>query len=268
MNLYQDILNSFIKISNDSVGFVDVWRQGKKEVLTKINVNNQIDVVTELDCQIEIKAKEVLNKIFPDFEFIGEEGFKGDFDIFDHNYFIIDPIDGTKPFVDGSKDWGISICAVIDGVPSVALLNIPDKHLLITGVIDEEVKLNGQPVKTDKSSNQKIAISPRQLKMVEECFKDTAYIPQEISALTPKVAAVISGETEAALYFPENGKSASIWDYAAGCFLLKQAGGTMSSITGDELPYSGDGVIHKDGWIASRSVKTYSDIKKLVKIKL
>ncbi len=268
MSLYQDILKLFMRISNESIGFVDAWRRGKKDILIKINVNNQIDVVTELDYQIERNAKKNLNKHYPEFEFVGEEGFKGNFEIFDQNYFIIDPIDGTKAFVKGSKDWGISICAVIDGVPSIALLNIPDKHLLITGIKNEKVCLNGIPIEIKTTVNQKVAISPRQLTMVEKCFKKTSYVPQEMSALTPKVAAVMTGDVEAALYFPENGKSASIWDYAAACFLLEEAGGVMKSFDGNNLPYSGEGTIYRGGWIASRSDKTYSDIKKLVEIKL
>ncbi len=43
--------------------------------------------MTELDFQIEQNAKEVLNREFPNFEFVGEEGFKGGYDIFNNNYF-------------------------------------------------------------------------------------------------------------------------------------------------------------------------------------
>lgn len=266
MNINRHILNSFIKISNESIDLVNKWRLGNQEVLTKVNPNGQLDVVTELDYQIELNAKKFLNKNFPDFEFIGEEGFKGKFEIFDHNYFVIDPIDGTKSLVKGSKDWGISICCVIDGRPTVSLLNIPDKNLLITGIKGKGIQINGLSVTVNDSGNQKIAVSPRQSKMVEKYLIDSIYTPQEISALIPKVASVISGKVGAALYFPEDGKPTSIWDYAAACFLLQEAGGTMKSFNGNSLPYSGEGVIHEGGWIAAGSNETYTKIKKIVEI--
>lgn len=264
MSQNQDILNSFVEISNKSIDLVSKWRQGSQKIMSKVNVNGQADVVTELDCQIEMNAKELLNIRFPNFEFIGEEGFKGNFEVFDHDYFIIDPIDGTKPFVGGSKDWGISICCVIGGIPTVALLNIPDKNLNITGISGKGIRINDEPYKISGNVNREIGVSPRQVSLVEDCFLDSDFVLKKMSALTPKVAAVISGDVDAALYFPESGKSASIWDYAAACFLLQEAGGTMRSFQGSPLPYSGNNVIHKDGWIAAKSDIVFQKVKSFI----
>jgi len=268
MSQNQDILNSFIEISNKSLDLVSKWRQGSQEIMSKVNVNGQTDVVTELDCQIEMNAKELLNIKFPNFEFVGEEGFKGNFEVFSHDYFIIDPIDGTKPFVEGSKDWGISICCVIGGIPTVALLNIPDKNICITGIVGEGVRINGKPYKISSNVNRKVGVSPRQLSLVEDCFLDSDFVLKKMSALTPKVAVVISGEVGSAFYCPEKGKSASIWDYAAACFLLQEAGGMMRSFQGSSMPYSGDNVIHRGGWIAAKSDIVFQKVKSFIDTKL
>ena len=64
MTLEENILTAFLDITNESVIFVNEWRQGNKEILTKININGQSDVVTALDRRIEENAKTILNNYF------------------------------------------------------------------------------------------------------------------------------------------------------------------------------------------------------------
>lgn len=269
MNLEEKILNAFMEITKQSVVFVHEWRQGNKDVLTKININGQSDVVTALDCRIEDNAKDYLNKIFPDFEFVGEEGFSGDYEIFKQNYFVMDPIDGTRPFTEGSSDWSISLCAIIDDKPKVGILMLPDKSLTITAIKEYGLKLNSKQIDLSKfTSSSKIGVSPRQLEKVNATLNKSKFIPNPMSALTPKIAAIISGEIDGAIYYPEVGKSASIWDYAAANFLISEGDGVMKSFTGQNLPYSGAEVIHKDGWIAAKNDVIYDEIKSYIDIEL
>lgn len=267
MNLSERVLASFRDISQQSLDFVKEWRLGRREILIKTNVNGRSDIVTDLDHRIEQNAKVILSKRFPSFGFVGEESFDGWFGVFDHDYFVIDPIDGTRPFVDGGRDWGISICAVMNGIPTVALLHIPDKNLLITGTAGCGIKINGRKVRkiaTSGSADLKIGISPRQVDIATRTLIDPTITSFGMSALIPKVAAVISGEIDAAVYYPEAGKSASIWDYAAANFLINEGGGEMRSLDGQSLPYCGEGVVHRKGWVAANSPVVYGRIRSLV----
>lgn len=265
MTLEEEILSTFLVIARQSVDFVKEWRNGTKDVLSKINVNGQVDVVTLLDRQIEENAKNILSLKFQDFEFIGEEGFSGNCESFNHSYFVMDPIDGTKPFVEGSGDWSISLCFVIDGVPYVGMLAIPDKSIIITSIKGQGLKLNNQLIKVDRLPlNSIIGVSPRQTGKFNKTLINSMYLPKPMSALTPKIGAIINNEVDCAIYYPEDGKSASIWDYAAANFLISEGGGVMKSISGENLPYKGTGVIHKNGWIAAKNVTIYNKIKSYV----
>jgi len=269
MNLEEHILEVFLDIAKQSVVFVDEWRHGNKDILTKINVNGQSDVFTTLDCRIEENANSVLSKIFPKFKFIGEESFSGNYEMFKHNYFIMDPIDGTRPFTEGSSDWSISLCAVIDGEPKVGILVLSDKSLTITTIKGRGLKLNDKQVDLTKLTlNSKIGVSPRQLEIVNATLNKSKFIPNQISALIPKIGAIISGEIDGAIYYPEVGKSASIWDYAAANFLIGEGGGVMKSFTGQNLPYKGVEVIHKDGWIAAKNSTIFDEIKSYIDIEI
>lgn len=269
MIIEEQILDSFLEIANQSVSFVYEWRQGNKDILTKININGQSDVVTELDCRIENNAKDKLSIVFPDFKFVGEEGFSGDYEAFKQNYFVMDPIDGTRPFTEGSDDWSISLCAVIDGEPKVGILLLPDKNLTITAIKGCGLKINGRLVDlSNQTLNSKIGVSPRQLEKVNATLNKSKFIPNPISALTPKIGAIICGEIDGAIYYPEIGKSASIWDFAAANFLICEGGGIMKSFSGQNLPYKGIGVIHKDGWIAAKNNTIFDEIKSYIDIEL
>lgn len=57
-----------------------------------------------------------------------------------------------------------------------------------------------------------------------------------------------------AVYLPQNGQSATLWDYAAGVLLVQEFGGRISSLCGAELPFRGADIIHKKGWLATRGV--------------
>jgi len=61
------------------------------------------------------------------------------------------------------------------------------------------------------------------------------------------------GEINAAVYFPQEGQSAILWDYAAAVLLVHEAGGQITSLCGNELSFSGEEVVHRKGWIATRS---------------
>jgi fructose-1,6-bisphosphatase/inositol monophosphatase family enzyme len=69
-------------------------------------------------------------------------------------------------------------------------------------------------------------------------------------AFTPKFAAVLAGECDAALYLPTRPHRTAIWDYAAAAQLLSEAGGWFGAADGTDLlealPFEYSG-----GWVAA-----------------
>jgi len=104
--------------------------------------------------------------------------------------------------------------------------------------------------------NGKIAVSPRQIKdpVFGESIRRTGLVAAEVSALTPKICAILRGEVQSAVYFPQDGQSAALWDYAAGVLLVQEFGGRISSLCGADLPFRGADIIHKKGWLATREI--------------
>jgi len=70
------------------------------------------DPVTDADRKVEMFIREYLGRHFPDVRVVGEEhGDAGEGD----DYWIIDPIDGTRAFISGMPTWGTLLGRVIDG---------------------------------------------------------------------------------------------------------------------------------------------------------
>jgi myo-inositol-1(or 4)-monophosphatase len=62
--------------------------------------------------------------------------------------FIIDPIDGTRSFLNGHKNFATSIAIARKGVVTEAVIYVPAKELLFEAQLGKGSKLNGELIKT------------------------------------------------------------------------------------------------------------------------
>jgi len=242
---------------------INEWRKGKKLIESKINVNGVRNAVTSVDYGIEKFASIKLNKFDSNIGIFGEESFQNDFSITHKSqYFVIDPIDGTNQFINNDSDWSISLCYVENGKPTVASIFMPDKNICVTAIKNKGFCINGVKNNICIDFSKKIGISPRQIKKQKyiSMVDKTGLEPIHISSLTPKICCIVTGEVDAAVYFPQHGQSASLWDYAAAVLIIQEAGGKIISLSGRELPFSGIDVIHKDGWLATKSLEVYKNL--------
>jgi myo-inositol-1(or 4)-monophosphatase len=105
------------------------------------------DVVTEADLEIELLLRRRLLAAFPDDAFFGEEtgadALEGRAGVW-----VVDPIDGTQPFVSGMASWCVSVGFVRDGEPDFGVVLAPATGELYAGGRDRPATLNGRPIAT------------------------------------------------------------------------------------------------------------------------
>jgi len=127
------------------------------------------------------------------------------------------------------------------------------------GVICNEESLL---IKDRGSDGKRIGVSPRQIQIPE--FKNriqkSGLKPVPISTLTIKIVSILMGKVDAGIYFPQEGKSANVWDYAAAILLLEESGGKMTSLDGSPMPFSGQKIVHREGWLATNSFCDHGEI--------
>ena len=124
----------------------------KKYFRTSIDVDSKEDQspVTIADKEVELKIREIIKNHYPEHGILGEE-----FDqtnIESEYIWVIDPIDGTRSFIAGHKDFGTLIALVYNNKPIVGIINCPMHNERWVGIINKETTMNNKVVKTSKTT--------------------------------------------------------------------------------------------------------------------
>lgn len=103
------------------------------------------DMASEADMNTEILIRDRLAAAFPDDGFLGEETGTTSYDPA-QGVWVVDPIDGTQPFVSGMSSWCVSIAFVQGGALQFGMVYSPPRDELFAGFLDRPATLNGKPV--------------------------------------------------------------------------------------------------------------------------
>lgn len=123
------------------------------------------DMASEADLNTEVLIRDRLAKSFPDDAFLGEETGISAFAP-DQGIWVVDPIDGTQPFVSGMSSWCVSIAFVQNHELQFGMVYAPERGELFAGGVAFPATLNGKPVfrhpgKTIKEGIVGVGYSPR-----------------------------------------------------------------------------------------------------------
>jgi len=104
--------------------------------------------VTIADKNTELKIRELIQNKYPEHGILGEE-FEGT-NINSEYIWVIDPIDGTRSFIAGHKDFGTLIALLHNNKPLIGIINCPAHKERWIGVRGEQTTMNGKKVQTSK----------------------------------------------------------------------------------------------------------------------
>ncbi len=172
-------------------------------------------------------------------------------------YWLIDPLDGTKEFVNRNGEFTVNIALIIDKNPWIGVIYVPvtnelywaskDKGAWMTGNDNSTLKLDIKE-QSDPGSNNRIVVSKshfsNETKEYLLKFPDAEYLSIGSSLKFLKVA-----EGKAFLY-PRFGPTME-WDTAAAQCIVEVAGGKVyDARTGDPLLYNKENLLN-DWFICS-----------------
>jgi myo-inositol-1(or 4)-monophosphatase len=103
------------------------------------------DLVSEADLAVETLIRGRLLDAFPGDGFLGEESGRSEIDDRE-GIWVVDPIDGTVPFLNGLTSWSVSVAYVRAGQVALGLVNRPSASELFSGGIGRAALRNGQPI--------------------------------------------------------------------------------------------------------------------------
>jgi fructose-1,6-bisphosphatase/inositol monophosphatase family enzyme len=230
------------------------------------------DLVTQADKEAQEIIESILLDYHPEIGFLAEEdGQNENPSRFEKPYFwSVDPLDGTKPFVNHLNGFAVSIGLVSrDGKAILGVAYFPVFGDLFYGSIGEaafhnEQKLimakNTGSVKIYLSEAESLPIKNNEFyhalcdDLIQSGFTKTK--AETIMAPVHKGCLLADGN-EAAVYYglPRKKLGVSLWDFAAITTIVKAAGGFVSDIYGEELDLNraDSSFVHHNGFLMATS---------------
>jgi myo-inositol-1(or 4)-monophosphatase len=161
----------------------------------------------------------------------------------DHsNVWVVDPIDGTRAYLAGLPDWAVSAALVSSGRPLLAALYAPVTDELFLSVAGSGATLNGAPIhasRGDQLAGAKFSAAKRRLDSLAAVEPRIAAVPR-VPSLALRLARVATGALDGMFAAP-NGHD---WDLAAADLLVHEAGGAVTTLTGQSLIYNRPDPVH------------------------
>jgi myo-inositol-1(or 4)-monophosphatase len=197
--------------------------------------------VSEADFAVDKFLQEELLKARPDYGWLSEETADDLARLEKTRTFIVDPIDGTRAFIDGRSTWCVSIGVVEAGRPIAGVLDCPAKNEVFWARKGAGAFLNDHPIAVTPLRAQPAVGGPKAMidaldAVDRRDFRPVTYVP----SLAYRIAMVARGEIDATFVKPNSHD----WDLAAADLILAEAGGTLVDATGNPLVLASDNPSH------------------------
>ena len=150
---------------------------------------------------------------------------------------VVDPIDGTKAFINKVPEFCISVALIEQGQPIVAAIYNPSTKELLSATRGGGLRLNRKLVDSRQISARElpvIALSPWERQNGRFASLDSMTQHRPMLSIAWSLALMACNRIDAVATFePENE-----WDVAAGVLLIKEAGGTIIDGSGQALTFN------------------------------
>ena len=210
-----------------------------------VTIKADASPVTEADERAEAIILEHLAKAFPDIPVVAEEAVAAG-NIPETNgarFILVDPLDGTKEFINRRPDFTVNIALVDNGVPVTGIVYAPARGEAWIGsqsgaeklVIEDFAVTSRQAIAARVRKSPPVAVASRSHNNAEtEAFlKDNGVTDTKSVGSSLKFCLIAEGEADV---YPRYGRTME-WDTAAGDAVLRAAGGMTVGLDDKPLPY-------------------------------
>lgn len=198
------------------------------------------DVVTEADTRVEAEFKQTLQREFADHQMIGEESIADQTGVLRRYCWVIDPLDGTVNFASRYPSFAVSLAFLVEGQPTLAWVCDPMVNECFFAQLGAGASLNGQPLNVADHAGELLPVAISSSLVESSARDDAGQALLQISDAYGKIR--LYGSQALQLCFVACGRleaninmKANIWDDAAGCLIVREAGGIYSDFYGNEI---------------------------------
>ncbi len=231
-----------------------------------IKSKNDNEPVTLADLEVNELIIKKINDKFPDmrWQILSEENIKNNSDNLKSDWlFILDPLDGTKDFIQGTGNYAMHLALNFKNRPYIGIVLIPDKEEL--WISDGHKvwceKRNGLRLETNLSfvknlCDMRLVSSLNHRNQILENLIEEINCKKiiKMGSIGCKIASILRGESDIYISLSLPGKSSpKDWDFAAPEAVLINAGGAITNIDNELLTYNSKYFEHKGIIVASNN---------------
>ncbi|WBU63867.1 3'(2'),5'-bisphosphate nucleotidase CysQ [Paracoccus aerodenitrificans] len=203
--------------------------------------------VTEADLAVNEHLFRRLTEARPNYGWLSEESEDEASRLDASHCFIIDPIDGTRAFIDGQQGFSHSLAIARGDHVVAAVVHLPEMGLTYTASEEGPAMLNGTPIRPSDATLADADILASKSVLDPGYWKDRqppGFKRSFRPSLAWRLCLVAEGRFDAIMSL----RSAWEWDIAAGALIAARAGAVVTNMHGKPMRFNGqdariDGVV-------------------------
>ncbi|MFN4226263.1 MAG: inositol monophosphatase family protein [Hyphomonas sp.] len=195
--------------------------------------------VTEADLAINRLCDRTLRSARPDYGWLSEETLDDPAARQKSRVWVVDPIDGTRAYMDGTPDWCIGLALVEEGEAVGGVIYAPALGQFFAARKGGGARRNGTAIRvTGRTGESGLRLIANEGVVTHpgwrEPWPEVHLARPKPNATLLRLAFVAAGEWDAALVLGAKND----WDIAAGAVLVAEAGGTVTTHAGEPLVFN------------------------------
>jgi len=202
---------------------------------------NQSSIVTEMDLAAERKIEHIISTKYPNHSIVGEE--TGAVMTGSEYTWIIDPIDGTSNYAAGIPWFGTLLAVLQHDRPYAAGAYLPYYDLMYYAEIGKGATCNGKTIQVTQEHSLKNVLFSYATDFSDNREK-TRYETDILSEVIQNVRNIRATNCLVDFCYVADGKlggninhSTKIWDIVAPYLIIKEAGGVMTELDGQDIEF-------------------------------
>ena len=215
--------------------------------------------VTLVDKRCEDAVKKIITEAFPKDSFLGEE--TGESGSSKERRWIVDPIDGTRPYIRGIPTHSVLIGLEENGEPALGVIYLPAMDIMCHAAKGEGAFLNGEKIRVSSTGKLSDAMGST-LGLVE--YADEPLGGQLLSLMRAwdytygfmdaySYVLLACGKLDVCVNLLDKA-----WDCAAAACIVKEAGGEFSDISGNKTVHNGS-IVFTNGILHDQVIKFFKN---------
>lgn len=183
--------------------------------------------VTNADLEVNNIVQEAVLGTFPDDGWLSEELPDNPIRLQKNRVWILDPIDGTKPFIKSLPQFAVSLALIDHGQPAIGIIFNPATKEYFCGVHSAHPTVNDQPLQVRRAHQDRFSFlvntGPLNRATIRS-WRERANCRTMFGSIAYSLALVAAGHIDGVL----NIGTQNEWDIAAAVLLVQSAGGIVA----------------------------------------